>query len=143
MIFEVVNASFSMRMDLYRQQDSQDPDTGAIKKEWNFYKTIPCYAKGIISNTASSRSGDRQIMSNKYQDVQYIEVRTNEKISIREKITNISTEHGEVIWTELNFPTNTPTVFEVIGTTPMTDPFGDVLAWNSTLKRSENQAIGI
>jgi hypothetical protein len=48
-----------------------------------------------------------------------------------------------VIWTELDAPTETPTVFEVVGTTPITDPFGSVLGYNSTLKRSENQQIGI
>ena len=142
-MFEVVNAAFSMRMDVYRQIDKQDPDTGAIKKDWFYYKTIPCYAKGIISNSSTGRGGDKQTLSNRYENAQVVEVRTNEKLSIREKVSSIRTEHGEMIWTELNYPTETPTVFEVIGTTPMTDPFGDVLAWNSTLKRSENQQIGL
>jgi len=142
-MFEVVNAAFSMRMDVFRQSDQQDPDTGAIKKEWNYYKTIPCYAKGVISNTATARSGDRQVLGNKYENTQIIEIRTNEKLSMREKVTNIRTERNEYIWTELDFPSDTPTVFEVIGSTPMTDPFGDVLAWNATLKRSENQQIGL
>jgi hypothetical protein len=142
-MFQVVDAAFSMRMDLYRQIDSQDQNTGAIKKEWNYYKTVPCYAKGVISNTATARSGDRQMIGNKYENTQIIEVRTNEKLSIRDKITNVRTDHGEVIWSELDFPNDTPTVFEVIGATPMTDPFGDILAWNATLKRSDNQQIGL
>jgi hypothetical protein len=49
---------------------------------------------------------------------------------------------GHPIWTEINYPNETPTVFEVIGTTPITDPFGNVLAYNSSMKRSENQQIG-
>ena len=142
-MFEVVGAAFTMNMDVYRQYDEQDPNTGAITKNWNYYQTVPCYAKGIISNSATARSGDRQVFNNRYDSKQIIEVRTLEKLSIREKISNIRTEHGEVIWTELNYPTNSPTVFEVVGTTPMTDPFGDVLAWNSVLTRSENQQIGI
>ena len=44
---------------------------------------------------------------------------------------------------ELNYPTNTPTVFEVIGSTPVTDGFGTVIAYNSVVKRSENQTIGL
>jgi hypothetical protein len=142
-MFKVVDAAFSMMMDLYRQSDSQDENTGAIVKQWNFYDTVPCYAKGIISNSATGRSGDRQAITTRYENVQYIEVRTSTKLSLRDKITNIRTEHGETIWTELNFPSDTPTVFEIVGVTPMTDPFGDVLAWNSTLKRSENQQIGL
>lgn len=142
-MFEVVNAAFSMMVDLYRQSDVQDPNTGAIKKEWSYYKTMPCYAKGVISNTATARSGDRQTMSNRYENTQILEIRTSEKISMRDKLTNIRNQQGQAIWTELDFPSDTSTVFEVVGTTPMTDPFGDVLAWNSVVKRSENQQIGL
>jgi hypothetical protein len=142
-MFEVVGAAFSMRMDVYKQSETQNQYTGALVKEWNYYKTMPCYAKGIISNAATARSGDRQVITNKYENTQVIELRTVTKVSMRDKVTNVRTEHGEVIWTELDFPTETPTVFEVIGSTPMTDPFGDVLAWNTTLKRSENQQIGL
>ena len=47
-MFRVVDASFSMLMDVYKQSDSQDVSTGAIKKEWNYIKTVSCYAKGVI-----------------------------------------------------------------------------------------------
>ena len=130
-----------MTLDLYKQVDTQDPDTGSMKKQWLYTSTIPCYAKGIISNSATARSGDKEIFNNKYQYQQSIEVRTLNKLSLREKVTNISNADGVVIWEELNYPTNTPTVFEVNGTTPITDPFGTVLGYNSTLKRSENQQI--
>lgn len=140
---QVVAAALSMTMDLYRQIDSQDPDTGAIKKEFMFYKTLPCYAKSIIGNSGTSRSGDKQIISNRYESSQMLEVRTSDKLSIREKISNICANNGECIWTEINYPNNTPTVFEVIGSAPLTDPFGNVVAWSSTIKRSENQQIGI
>jgi hypothetical protein len=131
-----------MKMDVYRQFDSQNSETGAIVKEWNYYKTIPCHAKGVITNSATARAGDRQSFSNKYDNEQVIQIKTIEKITLREKITNITDKNKNVIWEELNFPTNTPTVFEVVGTTPVTDPFGTVIAYNSVLKRSENQQIG-
>jgi hypothetical protein len=131
-----------MKMDVYRQFDSQNSETGALVKEWNYHKTIPCHAKGVISNSATARSGDRQSFSNKYDNEQVIQIKTVEKITLREKITNITDKNNNVIWEELNFPTNTPTVFEVVGTTPVTDPFGSVIAYNSVLKRSENQQIG-
>jgi hypothetical protein len=131
-----------MKMDVYKQFDSQNSETGALVKEWNYHKTIPCHAKGVISNSATARSGDRQSFSNKYDNEQVIQIKTVEKITLREKITNITDKNNNVIWEELNFPTNTPTVFEVVGTTPVTDPFGTVIAYNSVLKRSENQQIG-
>ena len=138
----LVDSVLSMNLDVYYQTDVQDPDTGAIKREWNFYKTVSCHAKGVISNSAS-RVADRQQFSNKYVVDQLIEIRTVERLTARQKITNIRDQKNNYIWTELDFPTETPTVFEVIGTTPMTDPFGNVIAYNSLVKRSENQIIGV
>jgi hypothetical protein len=137
----LVDSILSMSLDVYYQSDTQDSDTGAIKKEWTFYKTISCHAKGIISNS-SSRTADRQQFGSRYIVDQLIEIRTEEKLTARQKITNIRDQQNNYIWTELDFPTETPTVFEVIGTTPMTDPFGNVISYNSTVKRSENQQIG-
>jgi hypothetical protein len=131
-----------MQLDVYRQSEIQDPDTGAIKREWNYHRTVDCHAKGVISNSATTRSSDKQVFSNKYMNDQIIQVRTSDKLTMREKVTNIRDKSGNVIWAEINFPTETPTVFEVVGVTPVTDPFGTVIAYNSSMKRSENQQIG-
>jgi hypothetical protein len=132
-----------MKMDVYRQTDIQDENTGAIKKEWTFSRTVDCHAKGVISNSVTSRNGDKQSFSNKYINDQVIQVRTLDRIILREKVTNIRDSDNNVIWTELDYPTETPTVFEITGSTPVTDPFGRVLAYNTTMRRSENQQIAI
>jgi len=139
----VINAVLSMKMDVYKQTDAQDSNTGALRKEWGYYKTLDCHAKGVISNSATTRSSDKQVFDNKYTNDQIIQVRTAERLTSREKVTNIRNSEGVYIWTELNYPTETPTVFEVIGTTPITDPFGRVVGYNSSMKRSENQQIGL
>ena len=141
-MYDLIDSVLSMQLDVYRQSEIQDPDTGAIKREWNYHRTIDCHAKGVISNSATTRSSDKQVFSNKYMNDQIIQVRTSEKLTMREKVTNVRDAAGNVIWAESNFPTETPTVFEVIGTTPVTDPFGTVIAYNSSMKRSENQQIG-
>ena len=141
-MFDLIDSVLSMQLDVYRQTEIQDSDTGAIKREWNYHRTLDCHAKGVISNSATTRSSDKQVFSNKYMNDQIIQVRTSEKLTMREKVTNVRDAAGNVIWAESNFPTETPTVFEVIGTTPVTDPFGTVIAYNSSMKRSENQQIG-
>lgn len=140
---DIIESVLPFYLDLYVQYDLQDADTGALKKSWQFYKTIPCSAKGIVSNSSASRSGDKQVLDNRYHNEQYIEIRTVEKISIRNKIFNIRNKQNDPIWTELNYPTETPTVFEVVGITPLTDPFGIIVAYNVRAKRSESQQIGI
>jgi len=141
-MFDLMDSVLSMKMDVYRQIDFQDPNTGAIKKEWMFYKTIDCHAKGVISNSATSRSSDRQEFGNRYKNEQMIQVRTSERVTSREKVKGIRDSDGKQIWLELDYPTDTPTVFEVVGTTPMTDPLGRVIGYNSSMMRSENQQIG-
>jgi len=138
----IVDAVLSMKLDVYRQTDEQDPDTGAIKKQWIFYKTLPCHAKGVISNSSSTRTSDKQVMGNKYFNDQVLQIRTAQRLTLREKITNIRDANNNYIWTEINSPNDTPTVFEIMGTTPITDPFGKVIGYNSSVKRSENQQIG-
>lgn len=132
-----------MQLDLYVQSNSQDTDTGAISKEWNYNQTLSCSAKGNISNSGTSRGSDKQTLDNRYRNEQLIQIRTIQKINIRHKITNIRNRDGGYIWTELNYPSETPTVFEVIGTTPISDPFGNIIGYNTTAKRSESQTIGI
>ncbi len=139
----IVNAVLSMKMDVYKQVDAQDPNTGALKKEWLYDRTVDCHAKGVISNSATTRSSDKQIFDNKYINDQIIQVRTESRLTSREKVTNIRNRDGVYVWTEINFPSDTPTVFEVVGTTPITDPFGRIMGYNSSMRRSENQQIGI
>jgi len=141
-MYDLVESILTMFMDVYKPVDSQDPDTGSIKKEWQYDRTVSCSAKGHISNSASTTTKDGQVFSNKYRNEEMLQIRTSEQVTLREKITNIRDYENNVIWEELNFPTNTPTVFEVVGTTPMTDPFGGIVGYNSTVKRSENQTIG-
>lgn len=138
----LVDSIFNMKVDVYMQEDYQDPNTGGIKKSWIYQKTIPCFAKGMISNSSSARSGDNQSISTKYQNTQTIEIRTQTPITYRQKISNIKDSSNNVIWFELNYPNDTPTVFEIVSSTPITDPFGTLMAYNSVAKRSENQIIG-
>ena len=138
----IIESVLSMKLDVYRQIDMQDVDTGAIKKEWIYQRTVDCHAKGTISNSATTRSSDKQVFGNRYINDQQVQIRTIERLTSRDKITNIRDQHGNPIWTEINFPNDTPTVFEVVGVTPITDPFGRLIGYNSTLKRSENQQIG-
>ena len=142
-MIDLVQSVLSMKLDVYRQTETQNPDTGALKKEWHYHRTLDCHGKGVISNSSGSRAGDKQVLSNRYMNEQNIEIRTMEKLIFSEKITNIRDSQGNVIWSESNYPDETPTVFELIGITPITDPFGKVLAYNSSFKRSENQQIGL
>jgi hypothetical protein len=130
-----------MKADVYSQMDAQDEDTGALRKTWAFTKTLSCFAKGSVSSSGNS-GRDKQKYTTRFKDTESIQIRVDKFVSHRDKITNIRNSEGQIIWFELNYPTNTPTVFEVVGNTPITDPFGNVLGYNLLAQRSENQTIG-
>ena len=141
-MFEIVDGLMTMKMDVYRQSERQDPNTGAMIREFSYIKTIDCYARGIITQSGT-KGNDRQKFSNKYSNDQYVETRTSERLTPRDKVKNIRDVNGKPIWYELNYPNDTDTVFDVMGTTPISDPFGNVVGYNSSLERAENQQIGI
>jgi len=141
-MFDLVDGLMTMKMDVYRQSERQDSNTGAMIREFSYIKTIDCYARGVITESRN-RSNDSQKFSNKYSNNQYIEVRTSDRLTARDKVKNIVDVNGKPIWYELNYPNDTDTVFDVVGTTPIADPFGNVVGYNSSLQRAENQQIGI
>jgi hypothetical protein len=141
MSVDLVGSILSMKADVYSQMDAQDEDTGALRKTWAFTKTLSCFAKGSVSSS-SGGGKDKQTYTTRFKDTESIQIRVDKFVSHRDKITNIRNNEGDVIWFELNYPTNTPTVFEVVGNTPITDPFGNVLGYNLLAQRSENQTIG-
>ncbi len=132
-----------MKLDIYVQSDTQDENTGAIKREWSYSTTIDCHVKSVIGNSTSVRGSDQQIINTKYKNEQTLQIRTINKLSLRQKITNIRNKDGKYLWTELDYPSDTPTVFEIVGTAPIMDPFGNLIGYSSSAKRSENQQIGI
>ena len=142
-MFSIIDSLLSMYADVYRQSEFQSPDTGEIRRDWSYYKTVPCHAKGVVSNSATTRNSDKQVFDNRYTNDQILQIRTEEKLTLREKITNIRDQKNNPIWVEIDSPSDTPTVFEVVGVTPITDPFGYVIAYNASVKRSENQQIGL
>lgn len=142
-MLDLVGSILNMKMDVYVQSDAQDPDTGFLKKEWMYSKTLDCHAKGVINNSATTRSSDKQLVGARYVNDQTIQIRSEVRLTTREKVTNIRDANNNCIWKEINYPSETPTVFEIIGSTPITDPFGNLIGYSSMAKRSENQQIGI
>ena len=142
-MLDLLDSMLSMTMDVYTQLNTQDTDTGNIKREWNYVKTVSCNTRSSISSYVSTTGNVSQKFNTKYSNSNAIESRTIEKIGLREKVTNICDSSNNPIYVEENYPSNTPTVFEVVSSSPMIDAFGNVIAYNSILKRSENQSIGL
>jgi hypothetical protein len=136
----------------------QDPDSGAIVKRWKddlntpgsnesrprlIVPNVELMARGIIDGGIRV-AGTTERFGNEYVAVDYIKAtfgpRTN--ITRRDQITNIRSKrdiNGPAVWREEEISGYPPTVFNVMGVTPVFDPFSNLVEYAVLLERSEVQ----
>jgi hypothetical protein len=134
----VVEAKYAMQLDLYRVQIDQDPNSGEIKRKWIYTETLPCLAKSIISSGVRSPSNDKTVDS-RYIVEEILKVMTLVKLPRNSKISNIRDLNGLVLWEEAEISGNPATIFDIVGSTPIIDGFGQILEYETTIQRSDIQ----
>lgn len=137
----LIESTFYMKMDIYDVIISQDENTGALVKQWGYKTTEQCLARGYVSETGRT-GGSSEKTGERYENLERIIIETSFKPSKTQRVTNIRNAKDEVIWFELiNNNYDTPTIFDVMGVTPVVDPFGYILSYNISAKRSEVQNL--
>lgn len=123
----------------------QDPDSGAMVQVWvtdnpdtpevegNVLTGVRCLARA---------TGIRPEQFNaEYLNEEWVKltVAANTNVTLRDKLTNIRTLKGQVIWTEEESDGNSPTKFDVFRVSPVIDGFGSVVEKAVLAKRAEVQ----
>ena len=134
----VVEAKYAMQLDLYRVQIDQDPNSGEINRKWIYTETLPCLAKSIISSGVRSPSNDKTVDS-RYMVEEILKVMTLVKLPRNAKISNVRDLNGLVLWEEAEISGNPATIFDIVGSTPIIDGFGQILEYETTIQRSDIQ----
>ena len=136
-------------------ENRQDPETGEIVRVWvvedadptvpgTQTKSVKCIVRGILDGGIRvAGTTERYTPQGILESVDYIKMQFPASVTItkRDRITNIANRRGVIIWREEEFD-NAPTVFDVMGVTPVTDPFGNLIEWTALLQRSEVQVVG-
>ena len=132
-------ALLNMTADVYIQQNSQDPVTGQIKREWVFSKKIPCHID-IISSEGASTPDNNKKFGEVYVQEERFRLKTKERLSKRTRLTNLKNRSGEVVFLENDQIDTPPTIFEIDSHHPRLDPLGNVLYYESNLRRAGVQS---
>jgi len=131
----------------------QDPTSGAITRTWvevpdnpstsvdenAEFNDVPCSVRGIIDGGIRV-AGTTERFDKTYENVDWVKATfpPNVNITKRDKVTNIRNARGVVVWT--NEESNgKPTVFNVMGVTPVLDSFSRIIYTTALLERSEVQ----
>jgi len=133
----------------------QNPVTLEIERDWDTDTDkvlagvqevhFPLIARGIVDGgirvvgTTERINPDGVFTSEDYVRIQYP---ASIEISKRDRVYNIrDPKTGVAIWKEEEFD-GEPTVFEVLGVTPILDPFGQHVENQALLQRAEVQTVG-
>jgi hypothetical protein len=140
-------------------EDQQDPITGEIIRVWvpiaddpetpdideSLAGSFPCMARGIIDGGIRV-AGTTERWGETYVDIDYVRIEfpANVIVSKRDRITNIRNRKGQILWVEEELAPDgegrfKATVFDVLGVTPVIDPFGKHSSNVAMLERSEVQ----
>lgn len=115
-----------------------DPDTPDVEN--NVLKSFKCIARGIVDGGINA-AGTTERLSEVYEAADFVRIwfPPNTPITRRDRITNIRDKKGNIIWREEERTDNAPTIFSVVGVTPLIDPFGKHMESMALLERVEAQ----
>jgi hypothetical protein len=133
---------FNMKADVYVQQNIQDPDTGAIQRQWVYARTIQSKIDPVKMKGASTRSDNKSFGKTTdltYDEKMQLKMYCFELLSKRWRIQNIRTSDNRQIFIEIDKRDTPDTIFEVTGSHAVLDPFGKVAYYEAVLLRSEVQ----
>lgn len=132
----------------------QDPDSGDIIRTWQTNAapaggtpTLPitglesfaCIARGVVDGGIRV-AGTTERFGELYENVDYVMMTVGPKIRItkRDRVTNIRNRAGTVLWRDEEAgPSSPPTIFSVLGVTPIPDPWGNLIEQRVMLERAE------
>jgi hypothetical protein len=133
----LISSRFNMKATVLRQSGTnpqenpgghwetvQDPDSGAIER-----------------NGGIRAAGTTQRFSDIYENVDWaiIQFPASVVLSKYDRVTNISNSKGQLIWREEEINQAPATVFQVMGSTPVVDPFGNHIENTALLQRAQVQ----
>lgn len=129
------------------------PETGPVapedQKPFKFDPNKPMEGRRILCSARAIMEGGIRVTATteRYstrgtlaiEDYINFEFPADEILTRRDRITDIRNSNGDLIWIEEE-STSLPTVFEVTGVSPVTDPFGIPTKNFSLLERADDQA---
>ena len=155
----LASAKFSMFVDIIKPSSApstegghwewvQNEESGALVQEWvtdtnddgivgSTIVGVKCVARTAI--TGSIRAAEQ--FGAEYLNDEWVKLTLpfHANITLRDKVTNIRTLRGQVLWSEEESDGNPPTTFDVFRVSPVVDGFGQPVEKVALVKRAEVQ----
>lgn len=131
-----IGSIMNMTCDIYVQVNKQQP-SGAMQRVWEYEKTIPCKIEPLSQRGASIK-GDGENFGlgvDGYVETIQLKMKTLEYLTKRQRVSAIRSSDGEVAFREVSKISQDDTIFDVISSHPVLDPFGKVSHYSVNIRR--------
>jgi hypothetical protein len=136
----LVASIMNMTAEVYIQQNTQNADTGAISREWVYKKELPCKIEPISSSGAGTKADGKNFSTTQSGNTVYnegldLKMKSMDLMSKRWRITNIRSSDGRQVFVEIDKIDQPNTIFEVVSSHAVLDPFGRISYYETTIQR--------
>ena len=136
----LVASIMNMTVHVYAQQNAQDANTGAIVRQWVYKKAIQCKIEPIQLSGAGIRTDSKNFNANKnampeYSEQFQLKMKSLELMSKRWRISSVRSSDGQQVFVEIDKIDQPDTIFEVVASHAVLDPFGKISYYETVLQR--------
>ena len=128
----------NMSADIYKQQNKQSSSSGTVKREWVYDKTIKCKIEPLKSSGGGNRYDNKRFdigKHNEYDEKLQLKMKVIVPMSKRWRVQNVRSNDGKQVYIEIDKIDAPDTIFEVIASHAVLDPFGRISYYEVTLQR--------
>lgn len=133
------SSSYVFWADICTKKRIIDDNTGEINYKWQVWKTVDCLVRPFVSNTFKAQ-GTTEYFGDMYEKQSLLKMLTNENIGRDVQITNIRQKStNDLVYYEAELRGNPPTWYNSNGSSPILDPYGRIIQWDTLILRAESQ----
>lgn len=130
----LVGSIMNMTAEIYSQQNTQDANTGAIVRQWGYKKRTHCKIEPIKLSGTGMRTDTKNFNENYVEQLQ-LKMKSPELMSKRWRVSAIRSNDGKQVFVEFDKIDQPDTIFEVIASHAVLDPFGKISYYETVLQR--------
>jgi hypothetical protein len=136
----LVGSVMNMSAEVYSQQNTQNSNTGAIVREWSYRSVVPCKIEPIKLSGTGMRTDTKSFNDSKslqlgYDEKFQLKMKTLELMSKRWRVSGVRSSDGKQVYVEFDKIDQPDTIFEVIASHAVLDPFGRISYYETVLQR--------
>lgn len=138
----IVQSVMNMKADIYVLQAVQSSGSGSIQRQWVYDHTVQCKIEPVKTRGSSNKADNKSFDNGKfdeYAESLQLKMKMLEQVSKRWRVSRIRSNDNKQVYYEFDKLDQPDTIFDIMASHAVLDPFGRISYYEVTLKRAEIQ----